>query len=828
MESIPSLMSVPRRTRPGSHADWFPLHRFCPSACLAFLTWIACGSNTTFARPVPRLDSVSQTWFKRGTTNEITVSGEALTGVNEVFLSGSGVISAVVPKGQAPVSLEGASGGLSTGTIEIGKSVIVRVSIAADAPLGSREVRMASPSGVSNSKTIQISDLDELSEKSPDGKISEAQTYPLPSAISGVISVPAESDYLRFNLRKGERVVFDLQANRTGSPLDASLYLLDTAGKELARSEDAHGLDPFIEFIPPNDGDYIVRIVDTRFQGGGDYRYRLVAGVRPYLDFLFPFGGHRGSSTEIQFKGINLDGSDKLKLDIGTDAPLGRQEIRAHTALGFSNPLLFEVGDLPEVFETEPNNSKDQANAVQAPIVIHGHIGSPSDIDTFRVKSMADQRLIAEVEARPFGSPLDAFLTLSDANGGVIDRNDDANGPDARIEFDAKKDTEYLLALRDLTDRGGDRFGYRLVIRAGDSQSDFGVRASGGRYRISRGGTTMIRCDVDRRNGFDGIVRIVPEGLPEGVTGTFLTIGSTPNYGWLLLTASMDAKAGHFPLRLVASGEASGKAVVHAVQFSEVGWLTVLPPVPFSMDVGTASVLVDQNGQASVDIGVVRRNGFSGDIQIKTDGIGGIDIPDITIPNGQSRGVLKLNASYNATVGVHPLVVRAEATVDGETLIQFAPLQVPVTTQGLAMFLTAMLPGSSFFRTDAVKLSAVALPTNSTSAANSTEFVVKVDRRGMTNSIELAIDGLPRGVLATVSPIAANAKEASIKLLVTDQAETGKELNFTVTGIATYNDRVWRQKTQLISLMVSAPEKEAAPSATQAAVSSSNPSGAAK
>ncbi len=792
------------------------------------LVWLACGANLAFARPVPKLDSFSQTWFKRGTTNEVTVNGEALANADEVFLSGSGVSGAVIPKSQPPVSLEGASGGLSTGTIEVGKNVVIRVSITADAPLGSREVRLASPSGVSNSRTIQVSDLEELAEKTPDGKISEAQAYPLPSAISGVISAPAESDYLRFNLRKGERVIFDLQANRTGSPLDASLFLLDSVGKELARSEDVHGLDPFIEFTPPTDGDYIVRIVDTRFQGGGDYRYRLVAGVRPYLDFLFPFGGRRGSSTEIQFKGFNLDGSDKLKLDIAADAPLGRQDIRAHTALGFSNPLMFEVGDLPEVFETEPNNSKDQANAVQAPVVIHGHIGNASDIDTFRLKSTTDQRLIAEVQARPFGSPLDAFLTLSDANGGVIDRNDDANGPDARIEFDAKKDTEYLLSLRDLTDRGGDRFGYRLVVRPSETRPDFGVRASGGRYRINRGGTTMIRCEVDRRNGFDGIVRIAPDGLPEGVTGSFLTIGSAPNYGWLLLTAYTEAKGGHFPLRLLATGEASGKAVVHAAQFSEVGWLTILPPSPFSIDVGTSTAIVEQNGQASVDIGIVRRNGFAGDIQIKTEGIGGIDIPEITIPNGQSRGVLKLNASYNATVGVHPLVVRAEAAVDGETLTQFAPLQVPVTTQGIAMFLTAMLPGSSFFRTDAVKLSAVALPTNSTSAANSTEFVVKVDRRGMTNAIDLSIDGLPKGVLATVTPIAANGKEASIKLLVTDQAETGKELKFTVTGVTTYNDRVWRQKTQSVSLMVAAPEKEAIQSPTQAAVNSPNPPGVAK
>jgi hypothetical protein len=131
------------------------------------------------------------------------------------------------------------------------------------------------------------------------------------------------------------------------------------------------------------------------------------------------------------------------------------------------------------------------------------------------------------------------------------------------------------------------------------------------------------------------------------------------------------------------------------------------------------------------------------------------------------------------------------------------------------MYLTAMLPGSPFFRTDGVKLSAVALPTNSPSAANSTEFVVKVDRRGLNGEIALALEGLPKGVIATVNPIAANAREASIKLLVTEEAETGKDFTFTVTGSATHDDRIWRQRTQNITLTVAAPEKPVAATTAQ-------------
>jgi hypothetical protein len=49
--------------------------------------------------------------------------------------------------------------------------------------------------------------------------------------------------------------VFDVEANRTGSPLDATMVILDAQGRELARSEDAHGFDPFLVLKAPADGE---------------------------------------------------------------------------------------------------------------------------------------------------------------------------------------------------------------------------------------------------------------------------------------------------------------------------------------------------------------------------------------------------------------------------------------------------------------------------------------------------------------------------------------------------------------------------------------------
>jgi hypothetical protein len=128
-----------------------------------------------------------------------------------------------------------------------------------------------------------------------------------------------------------------------------------------------------------------------------------------------------------------------------------------------------------------------------------------------------------------------------------------------------------------------------------------------------------------------------------------------------------------------------------------------------------------------------------------------------------------------------------------------------------------MLPGSPFFRTDPVRLSAVALPEGTRSEANQTQFVVKVDRRGLTGEIALRLEDLPQGVQAQVSPILTNKTEATIQLTVSQLAQTGKEHQFRVVASATHQDRLWRQKTQPIHLTLTAPEAEPGTATTKSA-----------
>lgn len=786
-----------------------PRRSWLPDAALAGLLL---AGQTLLAQVPPKLDALGVTWFQRGTTNEVTLTGDGLAGVNELRITGAGITGSVVVPLSTNLVLEAAAGGLTAAAPQNAKSASGRIVLSPDAAPGPRELRVLGPNGVSNPLSIQVSDIPEVLERTPNQGTNDAHTLRLPVGVSGVIAKATESDWYRFEARAGQRLILDVQANRNGSPLDPTLVVRDAAGKELARSEDSNGLDPFLEFAAPTDGVYFAEIHDLRFQGAADYRYRLVIGELPYLDQLFPFGGRRGSSVDLTLRGRNLDGSERMTLRVAPDAPLGRQDVRARTPRGFSNPLTFEASDLPDFTEAEPNNDRDKANAVAMPVAINGRIGEKGDIDTFRLKASADQRLVIEVKARTFGSPLDALLVLSDAAGNLIQQNDDSSGPDARLEFDAKKDTEYLLAVRDLTDRGGERFGYRLTVQPPNTAQDFVVRANVGRVRVGRGGTTAVRCDVERRNGFSGVVRIEGRDLPAGVSVRPLVVPPEgPQYGWLELAAAPNAMPGTLaPFQVVGTAEIAGGIAVRPVQFPEGSYVTVLPAAPFALDAITPAVQLDQNTGTELNVSVLRQPGFTGEVKVFAEDLPGITFGGLTLPAGQSRGKLAVNAAFNCETGTRMIQLRGEATVDGQPAVVHATAPIPVTVNSIPFFITAMLPGSPFFRTDPVKLSAVALPSNTTSAANSSEFVVKVERRNFTNEIQLALEGLPAGVVATSTNLTANAKEVPIRLLVTDKTATGTNFNFTVVASAPFGDRTFRQKSVPLSLAVAAPEKETA------------------
>ena len=71
--------------------------------------------------------------------------------------------------------------------------------------------------------------------------------------------------------------------------------------------------------------------------------------------------------------------SQKFKVTLPAQAPLGIQDLRVVTKGGVSNPRAFVVSDTLEVVEQEPNDNVDKAQKVALNTAISGVIGTPID-----------------------------------------------------------------------------------------------------------------------------------------------------------------------------------------------------------------------------------------------------------------------------------------------------------------------------------------------------------------------------------------------------------------------------------------------------------------
>jgi hypothetical protein len=169
----------------------------------------------------------------------------------------------------------------------------------------------------------------------------------------------------------------------------------------------------------------------------------------------------------------------------------------------------------------------------------------------------------------------------------------------------------------------------------------------------------------------------------------------------------------------------------------------------------------------------------------------------LTLKAGETRGTLSLKAKTDSEVGIRHIYLRGEA----EGAVEYSPL-IPIGTTPIPFVLSTSLK----------KLIVTALASAGGSAASEAAFNAKVDRRdGFDGEIELKLEGVPPGVTLALTNIAAKAKESAIKLVASDKAPTGTNVQLTLTGIGQHKDRIYRFQAPPITLTINAPEPEEKP-----------------
>ena len=152
------------------------------------------------------------------------------------------------------------------------------------------------------------------------------------------------------------------------------------------------------------------------------------------------------------------------QITIASDAPLGQALWRISCAQGGTGTRPFLVGDLPEHIETESNSVPGRAEQLTLPVTLNGQVYGERDIDFFRLKLKKGQVLVCDVLAGRIGSRLDPMIQLLDADGRVLNAQEIRIGRDPVIALEAPHDGDYLLRVANITFHGNAACVYRITL----------------------------------------------------------------------------------------------------------------------------------------------------------------------------------------------------------------------------------------------------------------------------------------------------------------------------------------------------------------------------
>ena len=122
---------------------------------------------------------------------------------------------------------------------------------------------------------FRLSRWGNVNEVEPNNDHATSTAFTAPLALNGVIEKPGDVDHFVFKAKKGETFDISAFARRIRSALDPIMYIGKKGGGALVGNDDAAGPDAAFRFTAPDDGEYVVWLVDHLGKGGPEYFYRI-------------------------------------------------------------------------------------------------------------------------------------------------------------------------------------------------------------------------------------------------------------------------------------------------------------------------------------------------------------------------------------------------------------------------------------------------------------------------------------------------------------------------------------------------------------------------
>jgi hypothetical protein len=423
----------------------------------------------------------------------------------------------------------------------------------------------------------------------------------------------------------------------------------------------------------------------------------------PYLNSVFPGGGQSGTNIEIAVKGENLDDPEQLlfshpgikgemieskpttsgktwkqtdgfKVSIAPDVPPGVYVMHVVGKFGLSNTRLFVVSSQPEIRE---------GDLLERGVIFNGRSDGNGKRD-FKLGLKTGEWVSVLCEAGAIDSKMEPALSLTRPDGSLLGRVvGDIAKREARLEFTAETDGEYVLSVWDYVFRGGNECAYRLQWgnKAPESLGSGQLLWPEGAVNATHSGSGSGSHTFNAKKGQVFWLDVVSERLGLATDFTMKVMkgdavvatadDATNNVAVPRLPLSTRDPS----LRFVADEDAEYRVVlqdqfvamkgdyhliIRDVQTDFELLALVSNPYDDGKQSWDANPILRRNGALVFDVFALRRNGFDGEIALSVDGLPtGVALDGETIiPAGGTWGTITLRGEQASENWVGPIVIR--------------------------------------------------------------------------------------------------------------------------------------------------------------------------
>lgn len=615
--------------------------------------------------PQPFLSSLTPSAVQTGVATELTITGTDLDGETGLHFSIPGVdCKSKLDDKQKPVPHK------------------YMVTVPVGSASGPCDVRASAHYGISNARGVEITSLPVVVLPATATSADKAFKATLNTVITGK-AVKQGISFLTLEVKKGQRVLGICRPARLDSRMEPLLTLQQADGRQLERIHN----DGVLDFTPPKDGTYLLKVSDLMFQGDAELPFALTLTTGPLIEYAFD-----GGATWTLY-GRNLPkGSESVK---HYGKPLQRVQVPAEEAkaLLVKNPIKIER------FQTESEAAEaDKSNpvALKTPARFTGWFAERGKPRFFTFEAHKGESLWIEVNCASRGVAADPYLIVEkqgkEANTHIAEVNDraavalkdefDAGWADPSYHFVAKEDGTYRVKLRNLfSSEPAEPF--ELTIQPDGKDFDLvalpaalpkakaATTVEVNAAPLWRGGTATLKVFALRRSGFTGPIELSADGLPEGVTFCGGLIRENQNVGYATFAADETAKewSGAVKLHGKTGGPARSATVVFKVaNTAKESIITRLTDeVVLGVVANEAPVLVEAenkvfeaaaNGKLSIPLQVKRRGDCTDALKLTALGLNDAAV-DVDVAAKATTGKLDLDpAKLKLTPGSYQVVLQ--------------------------------------------------------------------------------------------------------------------------------------------------------------------------